>query len=202
MTFILGALYEGYHFVDQTESLLGTSDSPVAIYMTVWEVLFCLLLVIFALGLRRALTPGLKWPAFAFWIVILYALGEGLGSGVFPYDRIGTELTSSGKLHGVSGAIGVGALVFLPFVFSKIYPKCSFPKLNLFSSTLFVSGLLFVILYLLSKAGVIDHKGLWQRIFLANYHIFMIVVAIAIDRNVVPLRRVDKELFMKGKGRV
>ncbi len=190
VTFILGFLYEGYHFIDQTESFLGTSDSPVAIYMTVWEVLFCFLLVTFALALKRALTPEMKWSSLAFWIVIFYALGEGLGSGVFPYNHIGGKLTFAGKLHSVSGAIGVGALIFLPFVFSKIYPKRSFPKLNFLSFTVFFSGLFFVMLFLISKAGIIQYKGLWQRIFLANYHIFMMVLAIATKRKIIPsLRR-------------
>lgn len=39
VTFLLGSLYKEYNFIEQSQSFLGTSDSPVALYMNIWGVL-------------------------------------------------------------------------------------------------------------------------------------------------------------------
>lgn len=121
VTFLLGSLYKEYNFIEQPQSFLGTSDSPVALYMNIWGVLLGVLLIIFAFGLKEAFPQKTKWSVMAFWMVILYALGEGLGSGIFPYNHNGAVLTFSVKLHSVFGGIGMTALIFLPLVVTRIY---------------------------------------------------------------------------------
>lgn len=190
VTFTLGALYDGYHFIDQSESFLGTSDSPLAIHMTIWGVLFCLLLVLFAIAIRKALPGQTKWTAWVFWMIIIYALGEGLGSGIVRSDSIGGEFTFYGKLHNVLGGIGITALAFLPLVVTRIFTKDFTPRFYLFSVIVFFVGIFFVFLFLLSKTMLIPYRGLWQRTYLLNYHTFLLVLAV-----------VTKRLFQHQEGR-
>ncbi|HEX5168883.1 MAG TPA: DUF998 domain-containing protein [Cyclobacteriaceae bacterium] len=178
VTFILGALYPGYNFIDRTESYLGASGSPVAMYMNVWGVVFFLLLMVFAFGLRRTIFKNGSWEAIAAWCVLLYGLGEGAGSGLFPYDHANGMLTSSAKLHSVFGGIAGLAIVFLPFASTKIFLKEKSPAIHAYCRVVFFSGLILIIVFLISKGDLIPFKGLWQRLFILDYHIFISVLAV------------------------
>lgn len=177
VTFILGALYPGYNFIYQSESYLGTSESPVAAYMNVWGVVLCFLLIIFACGLKKTIFREGKWQAVGVWFIILYGIGEGAGSGLFPYDHVNNILTLSGKLHSFFGALGGVAITFVPFVCIKIFSKNTYPVMNACCRFAFFFGLIVGIMFLISGDGIIPYKGLWQRIFILNYHLFLSVLA-------------------------
>ena len=163
VTFILGALYPGYDFVHQSESYLGTADSPVANYMNVWGVIFCLLLMVFAYGLRKTIFINGVWQTMVVGCVLVYGLGEGAGSGLFPYNHVNGVLTLSGKLHSLFGGFAGIAIVFVPFACTKIFTKRSSPRMHAYSWFAFGSGLFLVIIFLISERGMIIYKGLWQR---------------------------------------
>lgn len=178
VTFTLGAYYPGYNFIYQSQSSLGTADSPVAFYMNVWGIVFCLLLVTFAWGLRKSIFSTGKWQTVVVWSIILYGIGEGAGSGLFPYDHIKNALTFSGELHSFFAAVGGVAIAIIPFACSKIFSKDLFPRLNDYCVYAFVGGLVLITLFLLSKYGFIPYKGLLQRVFILNYHLFLSVLAV------------------------
>lgn len=193
ITFILGALYPGYNFICQSESSLGTSDSPVALYMNVWGVVFCFLLVIFAWGLKKTIFSIGKWQTIVVWFIILYGIGEGAGSGLFPYNHVNNVLTLSGKLHSFFGVLGGVAITFIPFACLKIFSEDAFPRMYAYCRFAFFGGLIFVMLFLTSEHGIIPYKGLWQRIFILNYHLFLSVLA------VVMLKGVRETIIIPGK---
>ena len=178
ITFIIGSIYKNYNFLNQSESFLGTSDSPVAMYMNVWGVFFSMLFVMYAYGLRKSIFKSGPQQLVAVWLIVIYGLGEGVGSGLFPYDHIGDELTLSGKLHSLFSGIGVAALMLFPFVILKLFSKKSYPKMNAYSLFVGLSGLFFVILFLLAREEILPLKGLWQRLFILDYYLLLMTIAI------------------------
>ena len=177
VTFILGFLYPGYSFIHQTESYLGTADSPVALYMNMWGIIFCILLLIYSWGLKKTIFRKGKWQALTVWLVAVYGACEGAGSGIFPYDHIGQGLSNSAILHDVFGAAGGLSVALIPIAGAKIFSKASHPTLHRYSRFSFVAGLVLITIFLLSKGDVLPYKGLWQRIFILNYHLYLVVVS-------------------------
>ncbi|MBT1697303.1 DUF998 domain-containing protein [Fulvivirgaceae bacterium PWU4] len=183
VTFILGAMYPGYDLIRDSESYLGTSGSPVAHLMNLWSVFFFLFLLLFAVGLGLTKLRQGFWEGVLVWLIAAYGAGEGLGSGLFPYDHVNGALTTSGTLHSISGAIGGTAVVFIPLVCLKIFPRKNYPGFGAYCMFTFFNGLFFIILFLLAHRGIIPYKGLLQRIFIFNYHVFIMMMALLISRN-------------------
>ena len=177
VTSILGFLYPGYSFIHQTESYLGTADSPVALYMNMWGIIFCILLLIYSWGLKKTIFCKGKWQAFTVWLVAIYGVCEGAGSGIFPYDHIGQGLSNSAILHDVFGGAGGLSVALIPIAGAKIFSKALHPTLHRYSRFSFVAGLVLITIFLLSKGDVLPYKGLWQRIFILNYHLYLVVVS-------------------------
>lgn len=178
VTFLIGYFYRDYDFLNQSESYLGNADSPVADYMNNWGVIFSFLFIVYAFALRKTIFSKGLWQLVAVWLVIIYGLGEGVGSALFPFNHIGDELSLSGELHIIFSAIGDLAMVLLPFAILKIFPKKVFPKLNAYAWFVGISGPVFIIAFLLAKENIIPLKGLWQRIFLLDYYLLMMAVAV------------------------
>ena len=111
-------------------------------------------------------------------LIVIYGLSEGAGSGLFPYNHIGNELTLSGKLHSLFSGIGDVAMALLPFVLLKAFPKRLFPKLNKYILFVAFSGPILIVIFLLARQNVLPLKGLWQRLFLLDYYSLMILIAI------------------------
>lgn len=188
VTFILGAMYPGYDLIRDSESYLGTSGSPVAHLMNLWSFFFFLLLLLFAVGLRLTKLRHGFWAGVLVWLIAAYGVGEGLGSGLFPYDHINGTLTTSGTLHSISGAVGGTAVVFIPLAGLNIFSRKNYPKFGAYCTFTFFNGLFFIILFLLAHRGIIPHKGLLQRVFILNYHVFIMAMALLINAD--PLERV------------
>lgn len=177
VTFVIGFLHGHYDFINQSESYLGTDDSPVAVYMNIWGVLFTILFVVCAWALRRTILSSGRWATIAVWLIAIYGIGEGMGSGLFPYNHVGAELTLSGKLHSLFSGIGVSALVALPYVLLKLFPASAFPALHRLFLIVAISAPTFILLFLLSKDNALPYKGLWQRLFILDYYLLLMVLA-------------------------
>lgn len=178
VTVIIGLIYKNYDALNQSESFLGTSKSPVALYMNTWGVIFSILFVLYAYGLQRTIFNKGFWQHVSVWLIIMYGLGEGIGSALFPYEHTGDGLALTGKLHLLFSTIGVVAIAVNSFVLLKIFAKEDYPALNAYTRLVAFSGLMFIILFLLAKMNVIPLRGLWQRLFIADYYSLLIVVAV------------------------
>jgi hypothetical protein len=147
-------------------------------------VAFSLLLGFFAYGLRRTIFNTGVWQSFAVLCVLFYGLGEGAGSGLFPYNHVNGVLTVSGKLHSFFGGIGGFAIVFLPFACTKIFNKNMSPRMHNYSWIVFVSGLVMAIIFLTSERNIFSYRGLWQRLFILDYHLYLAVLAVVMLKKV------------------
>ncbi len=182
-SFILGTYYySGYNYLWQPISVLGASVSPVSELMSTCWIVAGILFIIFAIGLRMAFSTVGKSIKLAAWLIIIYGLGEEIGSGVFPGNHIGNQLTTIGIVHNIVGGFGITALLILPLVFQKIIPKFQYPKMFKFSWFVMIFGLITILLFTASKLvepsnNIISYRGLWQRLFLLNYYIYLMVIS-------------------------
>lgn len=188
--FILGKKYPDYSQLFDTMSSLGSSTSPVSDKISVFWVILGVLMIIFAFGFRTAYSPGDKYAKIVFWLLILYGTGEGMGSGFFKADRIAGSYTTSLIIHDILGGSGVVAILILPLIVTKIKPFFSSPGFIRFSRITLILGTLFLILFtfrfLTNGENILaKYKGLWQRLFVLVYYIYMIAIGIKMISDTV-----------------
>jgi len=180
--FILGPEYPGYNQMYDTMSSLGSSASPVSEIVSAWWIFLGILMIIFAFGFRAAFSPGDKYVKIVFWLLILYGLGEGLGSGLFKADRISGSYSTSFIIHDILGGAGILAILILPLVVQRIKPLFSSRGFIRYSIITVILGTLFLVLFSFRFIGnenniLAKYKGLWQRLFVLVYYIFLMTIA-------------------------
>ena len=184
--FILGSKYPGYNQLSNTMSSLGSSASPVSDLISVLWIILGGLMVIFAIGFRTAYSPADRYANIAFWLLILYGLGEGLGSGLFKADLINNKYTFSFIIHDILGGAGVVAILILPVIVTRINQFSVSRDFLKFSRIVLILGILFLILFsfrfLAGKNIVISNKvaeytGLWQRLLILDFYLYLCVIA-------------------------
>ncbi|MEP7268917.1 MAG: DUF998 domain-containing protein [Saprospiraceae bacterium] len=186
VTFILGYYYEGYNFIEQSQSILGTSGSPVANYMNSWGIIFSFLFAVYAFCLRRTIFKYSKLQFIASCLVALYGFGEGIGSGMFPFEKENNAFTGIGWLHLLFSALGDIGLVLFPILSLQIFKSSEYPRLRKLALFLSISGPILIGCFLMTKFNTLPYRGLWQRLFLLNYYILL--MSIAIDMFITQIR--------------
>jgi Protein of unknown function (DUF998) len=178
---ILGLLYPGYNFLKDSMSMLGTSDSPFSSAMAMWGVIFTLLFFLFGKGLR-----AFKIKHYALntssWLITIYGLGEGLGSGLFPFDHVGSHLTADAVIHRISGVVGVLCLFAIPLSMLRFLRDRLNVSFYRYSVVMSLIGFLLLVIFWISgndplKGTILGYKGLWQRLFLLNYYAYLFLLS-------------------------
>lgn len=187
VTYVLGFFYPNYDHFKLVMSELGTSQSPVAMWMNLWWIIFGILFIIFAIGFKKAFLPEKKSVVIVTSLIFLFGVGAGIGAGLFPMEPGGTETTITGKLHGICAGIGFMAIMFVPLVSLAIFSRKHSPKLYWLSIGVFVLGLLSFILFVVSEdasfiEGVLLYTGFWQRVFLLNHYVYLGVISVLMIR--------------------
>ncbi|MFA5971096.1 MAG: DUF998 domain-containing protein [Lentimicrobiaceae bacterium] len=193
LIYIFGNQIPGFNHLTSTLSSLGISTSPVANEVTLWSVILGIIFIFFAFEFRVAFQKLGKETVVASWLIIFYALGEDIASGVFRADSINGKLTTLAYLHDVLGGIGVASLLILPIFMQKIFTKFSYPLFNRFSRIAWLIGIISIILFsfrleYFSGTFLYTYSGLWQRIFLVDYYIYFVVIAFMIMKEADPIR--------------
>jgi len=183
ITYVLGNYDPGYSQLHNTMSALGISSSPVSGLISTWWILLGILMIIFAFGLRKAFDFNKKYVKIAALLLFLYGFGEGFGSGIFKADHVKNSLTESAIVHEIMGGIGVASILFFPLVMNKVIPRTNNPGFHILSLTVFIVGLFFLAMFLVRMIPeepneVTLYKGLWQRLFVLDYYIYMIIIAV------------------------
>jgi Protein of unknown function (DUF998) len=180
---VFARFYPGYDPGLQPISALGASGSPIARFVSGWWILlgFVFLLFAFAYGKSNVLhNPAQKIAA---WLIGVYGLGEEAGSGLFPGNHVAGHLTSTGIIHNGIGGIGTVALIAVPFVLMIKYNRTDHPAFHRFLLIISLTGILFFLIFSLSRLtlpamqGLRLLHGLWQRLFVADYYIMLVVIA-------------------------
>ena len=178
-TLILGNRIDGYHQLKDTMSQMGILSSPVAKEVAICWVAMGILLIFFSVGIRIAYEERKKMAGIAALLVILYGFGEGMISGMFPADKAGEAHTWTGIVHNAISGVGVLAIMIFPLVIRKLIPE-----LRIVSIIVFLIGTAGVILFGIGRLiSTHDHflavyKGSWQRLYVMDYYIYMIMIAV------------------------
>jgi hypothetical protein len=187
--YILGSYYPGYSQVKNTMSSLGASASPVSNLMSAWWIFVGLLFIFFGIGFKRVFAEKGKNAAIVSWLIILYGLGEGIGSGVFKADYINNSLTIAAMMHDALGAVGVVAILILPLFMKKLLTNAESPGFHTLSIAVFILGIIMLLLFSFRISGdktnfLYLYKGLWQRLMMLNIYIYFMTIAFIMYRKV------------------
>ncbi len=183
MTHLLGTWFPGYRPFFQPMSDLGEGASPVASITSTWWVIMGLLFVVFGYGYHRAFPDQGKAGVIAGWMIALYGVGEGLGSGLVHGVPGEIFRTLGSIVHNLLGAAGVGGAIVLPFIIMKVYDGRFRSCLYWYSWFTTITGIFFIVLFLISsvyrpEGSWISYTGLWQRLFMLIYYLFYICLAV------------------------
>lgn len=184
--YLLGRKFPGYDQALNTISSLGASVSPVSNLISGWWVIIGIVFILFAFAFGIEYKEKGKSAIIAAWLIALYGLGEGMGSGLFKADHIGDSLTTSAIIHDALGGIGTLAILILPLVMQRVFPKEEYRVFNIYSGVIFYVGIFSSFLFLLRYTGdnVISHyTGLWQRITLIISYAYFLVIAFRMAKN-------------------
>jgi hypothetical protein len=186
--FIFGSFYPGYNHLRDTMSLLGTSGSPVSAAISAWWIVMGMMMIFFGTGVKMAFKAKGRVAGYAALSIILYGMGEGIGSGVFKADRLVQGFPVSALIHDILGGAGTLAILMLPLIMQKIITKHELPAFYRFSRIIFITGIAFIVLFMFrythSETNLLAvYKGLWQRLFLLNTYIYMVTIAVLIIKK-------------------
>lgn len=177
-------IYPGYDSHIQPISALGAAGSPIAGLVSCWWIGIGTVFLLFAIAYGKCNSEYEPEHRITAWMIGIYAVGEEIGSGLFPGNHLAGHLTPIGIVHNVIGGIGVVALVAAPFVLMKKYSRKNNFLFNRFLLFISLFGILEFLLFSVSRLtwpqlhGLRMWHGWWQRIFVANYYIFLAGIAI------------------------
>ena len=188
VTIALGFFCPNYNHFKLVMSELGTSESPVAVWVGLWWVVFGILFIAFAIGFAAAFAAGKKPVLIVALLIGLFGLGAGIGAGLFPMDAVGAETTRAGELHDVFAGSGFFAIAFVPLVSLAVFRRKRVPGMYWLSIAVFVLGLASFALFVVSEdvpstQGILSYSGLWQRLFLLVHYTYLGVIAVLMIRS-------------------
>jgi hypothetical protein len=181
VVFVFGNYYPGYSQLYNTVSSLGATISPVSNIVSSLWILLGIFFVVFGYSMRKAFRPETIYVKVASWLIIIYGLGEFVGSGLFKADHIGNTVTHSAVVHGILGTIGIATLMVLPLVMLKIIQRSTNPGFHKLSWIVLIAGIVIMVLFNFHFFHPEDNilnklEGLWQRLFALDYYIYLFVV--------------------------
>ena len=160
MVIVESILRPGYSQYYNFVSDLGVGH--LAILQNINFIVFGILTIIFALGLRNGLpTPQGRSLKAAVWFVILFALGVLL-AGVFP------ESFLSANPHNIVSATAFVAIIAAQLLMWQGLKNRDKTVWGRYATYSFISGLLSLILVIFLKVAILYgfYPGLSQRVFL------------------------------------
>ncbi|MCC9018410.1 DUF998 domain-containing protein [Flavobacterium lipolyticum] len=190
--FVLGSCYQGYSQLRNTISSLGATISPVSKLISAWWILIGIVFVFFGVFFRKAFEKDGRYVKLASLLIVMYGLGEGIGSGLFKADSINGKRTFSFLLHDIVGGIGIIAAVLLPLVMCSVISKEDNSPFYCFSWIVFIIGSITLLCFGIrfpSEAGdlIASCKGLWQRLFLLNLYVYFIAISVIMYNRKIPV---------------
>jgi hypothetical membrane protein len=183
VTFFIGLQYAQYNFLTDSQSDLGTWDSPVAVYMNTWNVTLGIMIIACAICLFRTGFLKTHRERLALWLLAIYGAGEGIGSGLFPFNHVNHELTPVGWVHSIFSGIGITAMIVLSFVLLKAFPRKRSSIMHRILLISAITGMIFILLCLLSRKDFIEDVGLWQRLYLLAYYTMLVALTLGVAKE-------------------
>jgi hypothetical protein len=191
--FFLGMFYPGYSHLKNTMSALGASNSPVSNEVSAWWIIVGVLFIFFGIGFKQAFHERGRNARIGSWLIMLYGIGEGIGSGAFKADFIGDSFTTSALIHDALGGVGVAALLILPLIMKKLISKTELPNFHTMSTVVFFLSIFMLLFFSFrfsnDKSNFLNiNQGLWQRLMMLINYVYLITIAIIMYKK--PMSRI------------
>lgn len=181
---IAGMQYDGYSHIKQEISQLGGAGSEYPWIQNLNFYLLSLASISFAFAVHKAIDGGTGSIIGPVLIGIFGFSSAGLNA-VLPCDALCEGVTAAGKLHLITGILGFLSMAIGLIVLSRRMKKSD--QWKGYSRYTLIAGILGFILFIAAGASGGDDadgiNGLMQRIFVANYLIYIFVTGLRIVRN-------------------
>lgn len=170
--FLLAPFYKGYSHSMQVMSVLGNNNAPLHLIYNIWLVLCGIIILMSDFMLYEIISQKSKSIAvILFIVVLLYAIGGCILSGIFPVGETKNLITISEKIHGYGSVLGFMALTFAPLLVSLYGFQAGKMPLAIFSIICFLLAVIFFSFFVMAdkpnyKDTIIALEGLWQRLSL------------------------------------
>lgn len=170
--FILAPTYKGYNHLTQVMSVLGNSKAPLHNVYNVWLVIFGIILLLADFRIYSIVSRYSNIVAMILFVILMvYALGGCILSGLFSVGEVKSLDTISEKIHGYGSVIGFMCLTVSPLLISIFGYKTNNFKLELISICCFILAILCFSCFVMGdkpkfENSLIAFEGLWQRLSL------------------------------------
>lgn len=177
-TFILALFYKNYNHLTMVMSELGSLNSPVAIWISIFGVFYGILFILFGYSFY-AVFKNKKSGKIIGYLFAANGIGAGILAGIFPMN----PNTLSGQIHNIAAGSGFFAIAFIPIIALKLFNNKNHRNLQKFLVISQILGLSFFGLFIMAEDAlsgntIFQYAGLWQRVFLLNYYIVFMVLAL------------------------
>lgn len=182
--FLLAPTYKGYNHLTQVMSVLGNSKAPLHLIYNIWLVVFGIAILISALQLYPTIAQvSNSISIMLFSVIVIYALGGCILSGIFSVGETKSLETLSAKIHGCGSVIGFLLLTFAPLFVGLYFFKVSNRLLGILSLICFIFCNSFFALFVMAdkpnyRGTIIAFEGLWQRLSLLSMYLPIAVLCI------------------------
>lgn len=184
--FLLAPTYKGYNHLTQVMSVLGNSKAPLHFVYNIWLVVFGVAILISILQLYPIIVQVSSVISIVlFSVIVIYAIGGCILSGIFPVGETKSLETVSAKIHGYGSVIGFLLLTLAPLLIGMYFFKISNGLLGVLSLICFILAIVFFALFIMAdkpnyKGTVIAFEGLWQRLSLLFMYCPIAILALNI----------------------
>lgn len=184
--FLLAPTYKGYNHLTQVMSVLGNSKAPLHFVYNIWLVVFGVAILISILQLYPIIVQVSSVISIVlFSVIVIYAIGGCILSGIFPVGETKSLETVSAKIHGYGSVIGFLLLTLAPLLIGMYFFKISNGLLGVLSLICFILAIVFFALFIMAdkpnyKETVIAFEGLWQRLSLLFMYCPIAILALNI----------------------
>lgn len=185
--FLLAPTYKGYNHLTQVMSVLGNSKAPLHLIYNIWLVVFGVAILITTLQLYPTVVQVSSAISIVlFSVIVIYAIGGCILSGIFSVGESKSLETLSAKIHGYGSVIGFFLLTLAPLLVGLYFFKVSNGALGILSLICFIFAIGFFILFVMAdkanyRGTIIAFEGLWQRLCLLS--MYLPIMALCIFRK-------------------
>lgn len=147
--FLLAPTYKGYSHLTQVMSVLGNSKAPLHLIYNIWLIVFGIAILISTLQLYPTVAQiSSSISIMLFSIIVIYAVGGCILSGIFSVGETKSLETLSAKIHGYGSVIGFLLLTLAPLFVGLYFFKVSNGLLGILSLICFIFAIVFFLRYL------------------------------------------------------
>ncbi|BDF70184.1 membrane protein [Oscillospiraceae bacterium] len=182
--FLLAPFSGKYNHLTMVMSLLGNRNQNCHSIYNLWLVLAGMMFVIGGIKLFVDYTKkSLALSICLLLVILVYAIGACILSGIFSVGETKEMLTIPEKIHGYGSVLGFLLLTFAPLLIALLSFQIKDFVIGAISIIFFILSAIFFTLFVMadkesSARTIISFEGLWQRLSLLCMYAPIIVISL------------------------